>query len=58
MGEAKRRRAKGLAPKAKKIETKDAPLNIFIKYPRAPLYIGIIFAIYLIIDWIKLNSSN
>ncbi len=59
MGEAKRRREQGLAPKGpKKEELKSRQFNLLTKYPRLPLYIGVLFGIYLIFDWIKLNSTS
>ena len=57
MGEAKRRKEAGLAPKAPKKESKSKSPNLLVKYPRLPLYIGLLFGIYLIFDWIRLNSS-
>ena len=57
MGEAKRRKEKGLAPKKQKTMPKSSP-NLLTKYPRLPLYIGLLFTIYLIFDWIRLNSSG
>ncbi len=56
MGEAKRRKEAGLAPKSPKIpkkESKSVSLNVLAKYPRLPLYLGLIFGIYLIFDVIK-----
>ena len=50
MGEAKRRKEAGLAPKAKKKEAKSNSYNILAKYPRLGLYIGAVFVIYLIYD--------
>ncbi len=58
MGEAKKRREAGLPPKTKKSEAKPKSVNLLVKYPRLPLYIGIVFAIYLIFDYIKLNSAG
>ncbi len=59
MGEARRRKEQGLAPKGpKKSDSTVKRQNILVKYPRLPLYVGIIFAIYLIIDWIRLNSTG
>ncbi len=58
MGEAKRRKEKGLVPKTKKKAPKTNTSNLLVKYPRLPLYVGLLFAIYLIFDWIKLNSAN
>ncbi len=58
MGEAKRRKKAGLAPKILKKESKSNSLNLLVKYPRLPLYIGVLFGIYLIFDWIKLNSAG
>ena len=49
MGEAKRRKDQGLAPKTKK-ESKSKPLNVLSKYPRLGLYLGVAFVIYLIYD--------
>ena len=59
MGEAKRRKEQGLAPKGpKKSEPKVKRQNLLAKYPRLPLYVGLLFAIYLIFDWIRLNSTG
>tara|TARA_Y100001968_G_C18775512_1_gene444185 strand:- start:175 stop:372 length:198 start_codon:yes stop_codon:yes gene_type:complete len=58
MGEAKRRKEKGLAPKTPKKESKPYSPNLLVKYPRLPLYLGLIFGLYLIYDWIRLNSSG
>ena len=58
MGEAKRRQEKGLAPRVVKKESKKYKPNLLVKYPRLPLYIGIIFGIYLILDWINLNTTR
>ena len=49
VGEAKRRKEKGLSPKIKK-EVKSGFLNSLIKNPRFGLYLGIVFVIYLISD--------
>tara|TARA_Y100001968_G_scaffold228567_1_gene211359 strand:- start:147 stop:326 length:180 start_codon:yes stop_codon:yes gene_type:complete len=56
MGEAKKRREAGLPPKKKKPDGKSNSNNLLAKYPRLPLYVGLLFAIFLIIDWIRLNS--
>ena len=55
MGEAKRRKEAGLAPKTTKKESKSKSksLNLLVKYPRLPLYLGILFGSYLIFDVIK-----
>ena len=58
MGEAKRRKEQGLAPRSPKKESKSKFLNIFTKYPRLPLYLGVFLAVYLIFDWIRLNSPG
>ena len=58
MGEAKRRKEKGLQPKSKKTKVKASSLGLLTRYPRLPLYAGVLFAIYLIFDWIKLNSIS
>ncbi len=58
MGEAKRRKAQGLKPKEEKKNSQSYTPGLLIKYPRLPLYIGLIFASYLIFDWIRLNSSS
>ena len=59
MGEAKRRKQQGLAPKGPKIsDSNPKRQNLLVKYPRLPLYVGLIFAIYLIFDWIRLNSTG
>ncbi len=50
MGEAKRRRKAGLAPKSPKKEEISSAFNIMAKYPRLGLYIGAAFVIYLIYD--------
>ncbi len=56
MGEAKRRKQAGLAPKTTKKDKKSSSLNLLTKYPSLPLYAGLLFAVYLIIDWIRLNA--
>ena len=56
MGEAKRRKEQGLAPKSRKI--KESKSNFMTKYPRLPVYFGVVLVIYLIFDWIKLNSAG
>tara|TARA_Y100001968_G_scaffold330367_1_gene382050 strand:- start:1374 stop:1544 length:171 start_codon:yes stop_codon:yes gene_type:complete len=53
MGEAKRRKELGLAPKAKKQEPKKPSQGLFVKYPRLPLYLIGLFVVILIIDLIK-----
>jgi len=53
MGEAKRRKQQGLAPKTTKKESKSNSQNIFSKYPRLGLYLGAVFVIYLIYDVIR-----
>ncbi len=58
MGEAKRRKEQGLSPKTPKKGKESSSANLLVKYPRLPLYIGLGFAMYLIFDWIKLNSSS
>ncbi len=59
MGEAKRRKEKGLTPKnPKKSKITSKSPGFLSKYPRLPLYFGVLFAIYLIFDWIKLNSAG
>ena len=58
MGEAKRRKEKGLAPKTPKEVSKSKSPGLLIKYPRLPLYVGLLFGLYLIFDWIKLNSAG
>ncbi len=55
MGEAKRRKEKGLPPKKKKVMKKSTSSNPLTKYPRLPLYIGLAFGIYLIFDLVKFN---
>ena len=53
MGEAKRRREKGLAPKVKKTGKKEEEsnsLNKLFKGPRLGLYLGAAFVVYLIYD--------
>ena len=55
MGEARKRKEAGLPPKTKKSEGSTNPLNLLSKYPRLPLYIGLLFGVSLIIDWIRLN---
>tara|TARA_Y100001968_G_C19135152_1_gene608693 strand:+ start:490 stop:663 length:174 start_codon:yes stop_codon:yes gene_type:complete len=54
MGEAKKRKEAGLAPKKKKSNPNQ--LNILKRYPRLPFYAAILLTIFLIIDWIKLNA--
>ena len=56
MGEAKKRREAGLPPKSKKSTSKPNKLNLLVRYPRLPLYIGLLFGIFLITDWIRLNA--
>ncbi len=56
MGEAKRRKEKGLSPKTKK-ESKSTSLNVLAKYPRLGLYLGAAFVIYLIYDVIHYYMS-
>ena len=58
MGEAKRRKEQGLPPKNAKEASQPNFPNLLTKYPRLPLYIGVIFGLYLIFDWIRLNSAN
>tara|TARA_Y100001968_G_C19439408_1_gene761681 strand:- start:1370 stop:1540 length:171 start_codon:yes stop_codon:yes gene_type:complete len=53
MGEAKRRKELGLAPKNKKSALKSKSPGLFIKYPRLPLYIISSLLIILIFDLIK-----
>ncbi len=53
MGEAKRRKEAGLAPKTTKKETTSDNLNILARYPRLGIYLGIAFVIYLIYDVIS-----
>ena len=53
MGEAKRRKEKGLSPKQKKKDNKEEKSNTFnklFKGPRFGLYLGAAFVIYLIYD--------
>ncbi|KGG16122.1 hypothetical protein EV06_0831 [Prochlorococcus sp. MIT 0602] len=53
MGEAKRRKEQGLAPKAAKKRSKPDSISLLVKYPALPyLIIGIIL-IYLVYDLIK-----
>ncbi len=56
MGEAKRRKEAGLGPKIAKKKSKPHSLNLLVKYPRLPLYIGLVFGVYLVFDWIRLNA--
>ena len=63
MGEAKRRKEQGLAPKQKKKkkEKKEEKLNSFnalFKGPRLGLYLGAAFVIYLIYDVIHYYTSG
>ena len=58
MGEAKRRKAAGLAPKTPKKEPKSKSLNVLAKYPRLGLYLGAAFVIYLIYDVIQYYSKG
>ncbi len=55
MGEAKRRKEQGLTPKTKK-EKKINPSDIFSKFPRLALYLGVAFVVYLIYDVINYYS--
>ncbi len=57
MGEAKRRKTQGLAPKSQKKPTSN-PKKLLTKYPRLPLYLIGLFMTYLIFDWIKLNTAS
>ena len=50
MGEAKRRKEKGLAPRTSKKVSKPTSLNVLAKYPRLGLYLGVAFVLYLIYD--------
>ena len=52
MGEAKRRKAMGLAPKGSK-KSKGNSQNPFIKYPRLPYILAGLGVIYLIFDLIN-----
>tara|TARA_Y100001968_G_scaffold16333_1_gene13028 strand:- start:96 stop:275 length:180 start_codon:yes stop_codon:yes gene_type:complete len=56
MGEAKKRKEAGLPPKTKKSKSKSKSLSLLSKYPRLPLYIGLLFGVFLIFDWIRLNA--
>jgi len=56
MGEAKRRKEQGLAPKTKQKEKLNF-LDIFSKYPRLGLYLGGAFVVYLIYDVIHYYLS-
>tara|TARA_B100000700_G_C14360450_1_gene541274 strand:- start:22 stop:201 length:180 start_codon:yes stop_codon:yes gene_type:complete len=56
MGEAKRRKEAGLSPKTIKKESKSTSLNLLARFPRLPLYLGLIFGVFLIFDWIRLNT--
>ena len=58
MGEAKRRQQAGLAPKTTQKASNSSSPNLLVRYPRLPLYVGLLFGIYLIFDWIRLNSSS
>ncbi len=49
MGEAKRRKEKGLAPKSLKA-SKSTSLSLFVRYPRLPLYLIVLFIVVLIVD--------
>ncbi|AAP99704.1 hypothetical protein EV11_0859 [Prochlorococcus sp. SS52] len=53
MGEAKRRKEQGLAPKTIKKESKSDSLNLFVKYPRLPYILVSIGVIYLLFDLIR-----
>ncbi len=54
MGEAKRRKDKGLPPKGtKKSVEKSLSGNFFIKYPRLPYILVGLGVIYLIFDLVK-----
>lgn len=50
MGEAKRRRQAGLAPRTPKKESESNSFNFLARYPRLGLYLGASFVIYLIYD--------
>ncbi len=57
MGEARRRKEQGLAPKGpKKSKKKDGSQNLFVKYPRLPYILVLLGIIYLIFDLIKYYS--
>ena len=58
MGEAKRRKAQGLPPKVKKDESRSLREGILVKYPRLPLYLGVVFGVYLIFDLIRFNTPH
>ncbi len=49
MGEAKRRKEQGLAPKNLK-KSKSKSQGILKKFPRLPIYLGGLFILYLIFD--------
>ena len=56
MGEAKRRKEKGLPPRKIKTEKKDVKPNIFQKFRRnqaLPVVLAIGFSIFLIIDLVR-----
>ncbi len=54
MGEAKRRKDKGLPPKGpRKTESKTTSSNFFSKYPRLPYILVGLGVIYLIFDVVK-----
>ena len=56
MGEAKRRKEQGLAPKTKKASKEDS-VSLFVKYPRLPYIIVGLIVIYLIFDLVKYYNN-
>tara|TARA_Y100001968_G_C19150554_1_gene615948 strand:- start:525 stop:704 length:180 start_codon:yes stop_codon:yes gene_type:complete len=54
MGEAKRRKQAGLAPKkTRKESSKSKSSNLLAKYPKLGLYLGAAFLLYLIYDLVN-----
>ncbi|KGG14149.1 hypothetical protein EV05_0038 [Prochlorococcus sp. MIT 0601] len=56
MGEAKRRKEQGLPPRIPKKESKPKSSNLLVKYPRLPLWIGLVFGIFLVWDLMRTYS--
>ena len=54
MGEAKRRKEKGLPPKGpKKLVSKQVTSNFFLKYPRLPYILVGLGVLYLVFDLVR-----
>tara|TARA_Y100001968_G_scaffold292692_1_gene298092 strand:- start:18171 stop:18341 length:171 start_codon:yes stop_codon:yes gene_type:complete len=56
MGEAKRRKDQGLAPKTQKKSRPDSS-NLFSRYPMMPYFLIASFIIFLIVDLVKYYGS-